>query len=91
MSEEQKPPEKPFSPTSELYQKVDQALDRVRPYLQRDGGEVELVDVDEQKGIVFVRLQGSCRGCPSSAMTLHMGIESELRNSIPQIKQVVAV
>jgi len=59
--------------------------------VQLDGGHVELVDVNEEDGIVHIRFQGSCQGCPSSAMTLQMGIENELKTSIPEIKQVVAV
>ena len=80
-----------FSPISDLYRRVDEVLDRIRPYVQLDGGHVELVDVNEEDGIVHIRFQGSCQGCPSSAMTLQMGIENELKTSIPEIKQVVAV
>ena len=80
-----------FSPISDLYRRVDEVLDRIRPYVQLDGGHVELVDVNEEDGVVHIRFQGSCQGCPSSAMTLQMGIESELKMSIPEIKQVVAV
>ena len=92
MAEEKKASDGPaFSPISPLYRKVDEVLDRIRPYVQLDGGYVELVDVDEQEGVVHIRFQGSCQGCPSSAMTLQMGIENEIRQSIPEIKQVVAV
>jgi Fe-S cluster biogenesis protein NfuA len=80
-----------FSPISDLYRRVDEVLDRIRPYVQLDGGHVELVDVNEEDGIVHIRFQGSCQGCPSSAMTLQMGIENELKTSIPEIRQVVAV
>ena len=80
-----------FSPISDLYRRVDEVLDRIRPYVQLDGGHVELVDVNEGDGILHIRFQGSCQGCPSSAMTLQMGIENELKMSIPEIKQVVAV
>ena len=80
-----------FSPISDLYRRVDEVLDRIRPYVQLDGGHVELVDVNEEDGIVHIRFQGSCQGCPSSAMTLQMGIESEIKTSIPEIKQVLAV
>jgi len=80
-----------FSPISDLYRRVDEVLDRIRPYVQLDGGHVELVDVNEEDGIVHIRFQGSCQGCTSSAMTLQMGIENELKMSIPEIKQVVAV
>lgn len=92
MAEEKKAPDGPaFSPISPLYRKVDEVLDRIRPYVQLDGGYVELVDVDEQEGVVHIRFQGSCQGCPSSAMTLQMGIENEIKQSIPEIKQVLAV
>jgi len=92
MAEEKKAPDGPaFSPISPLYRKVDEVLDRIRPYVQLDGGYVELVDVDEQEGVVHIRFQGSCQGCPSSAMTLQMGIENEIKQSIPEIKSVVAV
>jgi Fe-S cluster biogenesis protein NfuA len=80
-----------FSPISSLYRRVDEVLDRIRPYVQQDGGHVELVDVHEEEGVVHIRFQGSCQGCPSSAMTLQMGIENEIKTSIPEIKQVLAV
>jgi Fe-S cluster biogenesis protein NfuA len=80
-----------FSPISDIYRRVDEVLDRIRPYVQLDGGHVELVDVNEEDGVVHIRFQGSCQGCPSSAMTLQMGIENELKMAIPEIKQVVAV
>jgi len=73
-----------------LKQQVDDALQRVRPALQADGGDVELVDVDEE-GVVQVRLRGACGACPMSQMTLKMGIERHLREKVPQVKEVVAV
>jgi Fe-S cluster biogenesis protein NfuA len=91
MSDATKPPDRPFSPASELFRRVDEVLDRIRPYVQVDGGHVELVDVNEAEGTVFIRFMGSCQGCPSSAMTLQMGIENEIKTSIPEIKRVVAV
>ena len=92
MAEEKKSPERPaFSPISDLYRRVDEVLDRIRPYVQMDGGHVELVDVNEEKGVVHIRFQGSCQGCPSSAMTLQMGIENEIKMTLPEIKEVVAV
>ncbi len=78
-------------PAKDFYRRCDEALDRVRPLLEMDGGSVELVSVDEQNGTVFIRFRGACSGCPSSAMTLHMGIEHELKSSIPDVKRVVAV
>jgi Fe-S cluster biogenesis protein NfuA len=75
---------------SELtFENVDNVLDTVRPALMADGGNVELVDVEG--GIIKVRLQGACAGCPMSQMTLRMGIERELRKQIPDIQEVVSV
>ena len=72
-----------------MREKVEAMLAQIRPSLQADGGDVELVDVDE--GVVKLRLQGACVGCPMSAMTLHNGIEKLLKEQIPEVKQVVAV
>ena len=71
------------------FEKVDSVLDTVRPALMADGGNVELVDVKD--GIIKLRLQGACAGCPMSQMTLRMGIERELRKHMPDIQQVVSV
>ena len=73
-----------------LKEKVENALNKVRPSLQADGGDVELVDVDE-KGVVKVRLQGSCAGCPMSQMTLKMGIEKILKQNVPEVEKVESV
>jgi Fe-S cluster biogenesis protein NfuA len=72
-----------------LKEKVEQALDKVRPSLQADGGDVQLVDVDE-KGVVKVRLTGACGGCPMSQMTLKMGIEKVLKQNVPEVSRVEA-
>jgi Fe-S cluster biogenesis protein NfuA len=69
--------------------KVELVLDKVRPALQADGGDVELVEVTDD-GLVKVRLTGACGGCPMSQMTLKMGIESVLKREIPEIKEVVS-
>jgi len=69
--------------------KVEEVLDKIRPQLIMDGGNVELVEVDD--GTVKVRLTGACGGCPMAAMTLKMGIEKILKQEIPEIKEVVAV
>ena len=66
------------------------ALNQIRPNLQADGGDVELVDVSED-GVVKVRLTGACRGCPMSQMTLKMGIEKFLKKEVPEVKEVVSV
>jgi len=68
---------------------VETVLDELRPYLMADGGNVELVEIDGP--VVNLRLQGACGSCPSSSMTLKMGIERKLREEIPEISEVVAV
>ena len=68
---------------------VQQSLDKIRPSLQADGGDVELVDVVD--GVVKVKLTGACGGCPMSQMTLKMGIERLLKKDIPEVKEVVGV
>ena len=75
---------------SVLKEEVERSLDSVRPYLQADGGDVELVDVNDE-GVVFVRLAGACRGCPGATMTLQMGVERILKQQVPEVKSVVAV
>lgn len=74
----------------DLRQKVEAALDKIRPALVADGGNVELVDAGED-GVVKVRLTGACGGCPMSTMTLKMGIERSLRSQVPEVKEVLAV
>jgi len=68
---------------------IQKALDMVRPSLQADGGDVELVDVSDD-GIVKVRLTGACHGCPMSQMTLKMGIEKFLKKQVSSVKEVIA-
>ena len=70
--------------------KVEEVLNLVRPALQADGGDVELVDVSDE-GIVSVRLTGACGSCPMSTMTLKMGIEKTLMEKLPEVKEVVQV
>ncbi len=72
-----------------MKEKVEKALDKIRPTLMADGGNVELVEVKD--GVVKVKLTGACGGCPMSQMTLKMGIERSLKSEIPEIKEVVAV
>jgi Fe-S cluster biogenesis protein NfuA len=72
-----------------MKEKILKALEKVRPSLQADGGDVEFVDYED--GIVKVRLQGSCAGCPMSQMTLKAGIEKFLQQEIPEIVSVEAV
>ncbi|HEX16484.1 MAG: NifU family protein [Deltaproteobacteria bacterium] len=72
-----------------MREKVEKALKEIRPVLQADGGDVELVDV--QDGIVKVRLRGACMGCPMATLTLQQGIKKVLMERIPEVKDVVAV
>ncbi|MEJ2474952.1 MAG: NifU family protein [Desulfobacterales bacterium] len=72
-----------------MKEKVEAALKKIRPMLQRDGGNVELIEVED--GIVKVRLQGACAGCPMSQMTIKNGIERLLKQEIPEVKSVVSV
>ncbi|MDX2084542.1 MAG: NifU family protein [Candidatus Melainabacteria bacterium] len=70
--------------------KVQEVLDTLRPYLQADGGDCELVDITEE-GKVLLRLHGACGTCPSSTYTLKMGIEEQLKQYIPGVTEVVSV
>lgn len=74
-----------------MKEEVEKALDLIRPALQNDGGDVELVDVDEATGTVKVRLVGACGSCPMSQMTLRMGVERVLKEQVPAVKEVVPV
>lgn len=69
---------------------VQKAIDRIRPNLQADGGDVELIDVGED-GVVKVKLVGACHGCPMAQMTLKNGIEKFLKQEVPEVKTVVSV
>ncbi len=73
-----------------MKEKVEEILNKVRPQLQADGGDVELVEVTDEN-IVKVRLQGACKGCPMSQMTLKNGIERVLKQEIPEVKSVESV
>jgi Fe-S cluster biogenesis protein NfuA len=68
---------------------VQAVLDQIRPSLQADGGDIELVGIED--GIVKVRLSGACGGCPMSTMTLKMGVERLLKEKLPEVKEVVSV
>lgn len=73
-----------------LRQKVEEALEKVRPSLQADGGDVQLIDVDPN-GVVKVRLTGACGSCPMSQMTLKMGVEKILKLNVPEVTRVESV
>jgi Fe-S cluster biogenesis protein NfuA len=70
--------------------KIEDVINRIRPYLRRDGGDVELVDITDEN-IVKVKLVGACGTCPMSIMTLKGGIEAEMKKAIPELKAVEAV
>lgn len=72
-----------------MREKVEKALETIRPALQADGGDIELVDVKD--GVVKVRLSGACGGCPMSRMTLAFGVERAIKKQVPEIKRVEAV
>jgi Fe-S cluster biogenesis protein NfuA len=74
---------------SDLKKSVELALEKIRPMLQRDGGDIELVEVTD--GVVKVRLTGACKGCPMSQMTLKQGVEKMLLKEVPGLKEVQAV
>ena len=73
-----------------IREKVEQSLVSIRPYLRADGGDVELVDVNDE-GVVSVRLTGACHGCPHARMTLQRGVERVLKRQVPEIQRVEAV
>jgi len=73
-----------------IKERVVKALERIRPYLQSDGGDIELVDVSEDMS-VKVRLTGACHGCPYSVQTLKAGVEQAILKEVPEIKRVIAV
>jgi Fe-S cluster biogenesis protein NfuA len=80
-----------MSDTTGITERVGDVIQKIRPLLQADGGDIELVGVDEATGVVSVRLRGACSGCPSAAMTLKMGVERHMKERVPEVKEVVAV
>lgn len=73
-----------------MRERVETALSKIRPLLQADGGNVELVEVTAE-GVVKVRLTGACAGCPMSQMTLKMGLERAIKQEVPEVKEVIAL
>jgi Fe-S cluster biogenesis protein NfuA len=80
----------PASPALSVQDRVKSVIDWLRPIIQSDGGDVELIDVTPQ-GVVRVRLHGACVGCPSSTNTLQNGIERNIREKVPEVTAVIAV
>jgi Fe-S cluster biogenesis protein NfuA len=79
-----------MSENSSIKERVLKALERVRPYLQSDGGDISLIEITDDN-TVRVKLQGACHGCPFSAQTLKAGVEQALMQEVPEIKGVVSV
>ncbi len=76
--------------TNKIKEKVEKAIEDIRPSLQADGGDVELVEVSEE-GVVKVRLMGACSGCMMSQVTLKSGIERYLKQQVPEVKELISV
>jgi len=74
-----------------IIDKIKATLEKVRPMLQSHDGDVEFIDFNEKNGVVKVKLQGHCVGCPMAQMTLKQGIEEELKNAIPEVKIVESI
>ncbi len=77
--------------TATMRDKIEAVIDEIRPAVRADGGDVELVDFDEDEGRVELRLVGACHTCPYSLLTLRAGIEHRLRIHLPEVKSVVAI
>jgi len=75
----------------DIFDRIERTLDTLRPYIASHRGQVEIVDFDAQDGTLLVRLGGTCHGCSASSVTLKQGIESRLREMVPEVKHVEAV
>jgi len=76
---------------SDTINKIKAELDKVRPHLQMDGGDVEFVEFDEKSGVLKLRLQGACVGCPMSHVTLQDGVGRVVKKEVPEVKEIQAV
>lgn len=81
----------PETRSTSVHDQIEEVLESIRPAIQADGGDVELVDFDAESGLVSVRLMGACESCPISMMTLKEGIERRLRGAVPGVEEVTAV
>lgn len=75
----------------DILDRIERTLDTLRPYIASHRGSVEVVDFDEGEGVLLLRLGGTCHGCSASTITLKQGIESRLRQLVPEVKQVAAI
>ena len=76
---------------NKIISKIKKVLNKIRPSLQMDGGDVEFMDFDEKRGILKVKLVGHCAHCPMSQITLKQGIEAEIKKAVPEVEEVRAV
>lgn len=83
-------PAQTMSETGSLDERIQEVLELIRPMIRADGGDIEYVETTDE-GVVRIRFQGACVGCPSSSMTLRMGIESNLKQHVPEVQGVEAV
>ncbi|MEK7211609.1 MAG: NifU family protein [Patescibacteria group bacterium] len=74
-----------------MVDKIKEVIDKIRPVLERDGGNIEFVDFDEKEGVVNVRLTGHCAHCPMSVLTLKEFVLAKIRSEIPEVKDIIAV
>lgn len=77
--------------SSEIIDRIEETLDGLRPYIASHRGNVEIVDFDDADGTLLLRLGGTCQGCAASTITLRHGIEARLRQTVPEVRQVVSV
>jgi Fe-S cluster biogenesis protein NfuA len=82
---------KPASAGEAITEKIKKIIDQIRPSLQMDGGDVQFVDFDAASGLLKVELMGHCAHCPMSAITLGQGIETEIKRSVPEVKEVRSI
>ena len=75
----------------DIFQRIEQTLDTLRPYIASHKGNVEVIDFDEGDGTLLLRMGGTCQGCSASTVTLRQGIETRLRQMVPEVKQVQSV
>lgn len=79
------------SAVPDLYARVEAALDRIRPAVHADGGNIAVANIDAERGVLYLQMQGACGGCPSSRMTLKAGVERIVRELVPEITRVEAL
>lgn len=80
-----------MSDTPDMFERIEAALDGLRPYISSHKGTVEVIDFDTASGLLLVRLGGTCKGCAASTVTLKQGIETRLRTAVPEVRVVEAV